>query len=254
MTTLSAIILAGWYATILAKAVCLAVLLRRHLAARYLAFSILLAVGLAKSLWLAWSFMTAGNHGYRSAWIASQCLAIVLYAAVTLEAFYLQARHFPGIRWFAITLATMFTAISAVLTVATAGIGLSHWSGLAQRLVLMTRYYTLACLVMIVLAWSFFRIFPNVRLRENVRCHVRMLALLLLGEVLVTGSAYATAGAWMPAAQLVAAVWPLACYLAWSVKMRRAGEVFEGIRVEPVLTAQEIRFIRETVQREERLP
>src|SRR6266852_3692902 len=91
MDVTSKLIFGLWYAAILANAIALATLIYKRLARTYLLLSMMLSVSLLKSLWLLWAYF--GGAGYRSAWIASQTLMIVVGAGVTLEAFVLQSRH-----------------------------------------------------------------------------------------------------------------------------------------------------------------
>lgn len=197
---------------------------RRRLLRAYPAFAGYLALSVVKSLWLLYSWQAGGAHGYQSAWIASQPLAIILYACLSLEAFYLQSRHFPNYQALSISLPAIFTAISLLVAWASSGAWLPNWPGQAQQLVLLTRYYSAGCFVFIALSRFFFRLFPNIPIRANVRAHVGILMLYFAGEFTATAIQYGSAGRWMVGTQAWLTALPLVCAILWSVKLKRSGE------------------------------
>ena len=222
-----------WPAAMLVKLVVAAVLVRRRLALVYIGLTIYLLGTALKSMWL-WN-ATLNRGSYYPSWLSSQSLSISIYACLTIHTLYLQARHFPNIRGFAIALSGIFAWLSAGAMLATSGLGAearAWWpTGFAVALAWAANMNGICLLTLLAARWFFGRM-KSVTMRANVQAHVSITIWLLAGEVLglqwLRWTGYKVAPM---LGQLLIVGAPLLCALAWAWRLQPAGEAFTPPRL-----------------------
>lgn len=228
-----------WPAAMLAKWIAVAVLLRRRLAWIYLGLTVYLAGSAVKSMWL-WN-ATLHRGSYYPSWISSQGVSVLLYAFLTLHTLYLQARHFPNIRVFAVAVFTLFGVLSAMAVLATSGVGAAArawWPEAFAAAAAVASSFNGVCLLTLLLARWLFGKMKQVTMRANVQAHVAITIWLLAGEVLGMGWLRWTGYRVAPmVGQLLVVGAPLVCAIAWAWKLHSAGEAYTPPRR---LTPEEI--------------
>lgn len=228
-----------WPAAMLVKLLAVAVLLHRRLALIYVGLTVYLVGSAVKSMWL-WN-ATLHRGSYYPSWISSQSVSIALYAILMFHTLYLQAKHFPKIRNFAIALFGLFAWLSFSAMLATAGIGAAArewWPEAFAAAAAIASSFSGVCLLTLLSARWFFGRMKSVTMRANVQAHVAITIWLLAGEVLGMGWLRWTGYKVMPmVGQLLIVGTPLVCAIAWVWRLRPAGEAFTPPRQ---LTPEEI--------------
>lgn len=116
-------ILTLWIMGMGARLYALATIFRLRLAHRYPALTAWLAIGVCKSLYLLAAFTSAK---YGAAWVQSQHVSHLLYLAVAVEVFVLQARHYP-VMLFAAKAAAVFASLSGTAVMLASGVFSETW-------------------------------------------------------------------------------------------------------------------------------
>ncbi len=212
-------------ATAAGCAICLVVLLKRHLANRYPFLTGYLLFQLGHSTWLLPMWIRADYAGYSRGWHIAQPFVIVSYALLVFEGIYVQARHHRKIGIFTIVMCGGFAAIAALVCLYSVGISVPS---LISEMAWFTKYYTLLCFWVLGFSRILFH-FPFPRMRPNVRRHALILMGLFGGTAAwaILISAFGTnsrAVTWP--CQILALSTPLACYIAWIHYLRPSGEEF----------------------------
>ncbi len=227
-------VLALWYLATAACMVCLGSLLWKRLARTYVLFSFWVALQLLVSLWLMSVYFRGGGDAYAAAWQTAHTLEMLLQVGVIIEAYILQARHCRRFLLAGAIVAAFFAAVSALLVASMAGFASKSLEE-SDAVVLASRHVDLLSFLFLRFSVWFFK-FSGVEIRPNTRRHVTILSITTFGGA-VTYAMYHAGPHWMQIlAQFVNLGLCSACYILWSVKLTRAGEVWEA---PPRMTAEE---------------
>lgn len=234
-------------AVLLGRLLCVWLISARGLAIRYWSLSVFAFGG---AIWQAWLIhgCATSETGFYDRWLVSQHWWTVIYAVLSLHAFYLLAAHFEGIRKVALQVGAIFAAISVVIVLAVAEVGAPEWRGPAGWVMWIARQQTLLCLLFLAAVRLWLGLYGPVR--KNVHRHVAILLALFSVETIGLGMNRANLYPWI--ANLVISGGALGCFVAWMLALKPSGESFtppprlppgalDKIRFEEALDLQEIR-------------
>jgi hypothetical protein len=182
---------------------------------RYPMFSALVMFSLVRGLW---AVISPGT--YRSFFDATRWPMALLEAAAILEAFWILASHFRGMKGFA---GALIGVIAAVASAAALVVRFLR-APTAPPILTFGMLTNVAFMVAVTLALVFFRHFRSVPIRRNAKLHALLLAVLLscyfttavIGQN-ITKKAMTIANFLLNAGILVTAA-------SWAIFMNRAGE------------------------------
>ncbi|MGA2436706.1 MAG: hypothetical protein ABSG25_15630, partial [Bryobacteraceae bacterium] len=188
---------------------------------KYFLFTVWLAANAAMSLWLLRVYFASGFGAYSSAWYKFQAVDLVLIAGVILESYILQARHCRRFLWSGAVVAGVFGMMSLTVALCTTGILSDSFPVIS----LSTRYFNITCFLFVRFSAWFFGLF-FVKMRENVRWHIRILSGLCFCQALAWWiySLYNIAPAWAPVGHFLNLGSCIAAYILWSLKLTQRGE------------------------------
>ena len=177
----------------------------------------------AMSLFLLIVGFNGEAHPYTEYWYALRWPQAVLSAAAGVEAFWLLARHFRGIRNFGWWLIVVILLISGA---AAASIGLVRvtWNSPLRGPVLAGEYLAFAMLITVLVSRAFFRQFPQYPIRPNAKRHAALLALIFASDLVGWAIGSLSGGHWTWAGSSVLAAGGNLAFWSWTLLMTPAGE------------------------------
>jgi hypothetical protein len=185
---------------------------------RYICFSAMVALALARTLIAG----TGRLHPYREFWLATTWPTTILQAAATIEAFWILAGHFRGIRNFGWKLIGVIFIVSAA-SATTVGLLRTRWNSPLRGALLIDQYTGLCLVLTAFLSIAFFKQFPTIPVRPNAIRHLTALS-LLFGSNFLGYSVLPLSHESTFLANLVVTTGVLIAHGWWALSMNRAGE------------------------------
>jgi len=186
---------------------------------RYFWFVAMVALALARSL----IGSRHNPHPYTEFWLATQWPTAGLQTAAAIEAFWILAGHFRGIRNFGWLLIGVILAISSAAAGAVSLLR-PHWNNPLSGPLLLDQYVGLSLVLTALLSFAFFRQFPRIPIRPNAIRHLTALSVLFGSDFVGYSILPLSHGELKFLTSLVVATGGLVAYSFWAVSMNRAGE------------------------------
>lgn len=180
-------------------------LVRRGLRRSHGVLVAFLLISLAKSAWLA------SVTDYKGWWIRLQPIDLALGALLVIEAVRLIAAHYPHSQRFATYTTVIFASVAVVVVVSTSDVLSPYCRTHLSWLVWLTRQWTAACLLVVVMTASFYSRAPGEWSSNTLR--------YLTGTVFLFVMELAGAGAYayhQPSARVLLLLAPIAACCCWA--------------------------------------
>ena len=209
-----------WLAVTLGQASVIASLVLRKIAGQFKLFWIYLIGNVLRAMALRWLGGGVDSVAYRTVWVATEAVVLVLQALVVLEFFRLLYRAYPGIQAFARILLFVAMAAAVGLTFGTVqlDVGRIVWRVPdVQRLFVLKRLVSSLLGILLLTTVAFF---PKAPSASNILVHGWLLTVLFI----VTAGGFfginvGLATNWMGTVFLTV---QLACCILWVVYLRPA--------------------------------
>jgi hypothetical protein len=167
---------------------------------------------------------TGRLHPYLEFWQATTWPMTILQAAAAIEAFWLLAGHFRGIRNFGWKLIGVILGVSAVAALAVGFLD-RGWNNALRKPVLIDEYTALWMVLTAFLSIVFFAQFPNIPVRPNAVRHLKALSLLFGANLVGYSMLPISRGEWVFLTNLIVASGTVLAYGWWALKINRDGEI-----------------------------
>ncbi|MGB6943016.1 MAG: hypothetical protein WBE37_11515 [Bryobacteraceae bacterium] len=232
-----------WAASLLAEGLVVFRLIREGLLGKYPLFTAFLTVDLICSL-VAMQF-DIKSPGYAQVFRVCTRILFVFRLGVAAELYERICEHFPGIGVFRIGMAVALITVAALAAVSTFRPNLAgRWAPLTS-MVVVQRFQSEIFAGTLVLTWIFLRFVLSIHqpFRQNVLTHWSTVTIYFAASGTAHLAALLTAGGkWVYPINCAMLAAQSACFVAWFLWMRRAGEEMPAFRR---LSLDQVRAVEE---------
>src|SRR5215472_5811337 len=207
-----------WHITPIAQVAVIATLVLRKIIWEFKIFAVYLIVDILRSMIVWWLGGSTSTEAYRTAWVATEPVYLVLQVLVVVEFYRLLYRAYPGIQAFARALLIVAVAVALAVTFGTLhlDIGRVVWKMPdLQRLFVAKR---LVSSLMGFLMFTTMVFFPRAPSARNILWHGWLLTVLFIAAAGgFFGINYGVASQWAGALFMTV---QLGCFVLWSLVFR----------------------------------
>jgi hypothetical protein len=220
-----------WCLRVAFKLIALLSLARHRLTLKFPCFAVALLLSWPPDAYLLWVKLSKGPRAYYEASRVEYMQSFMLFCMtiVVLECFWRLVSHYRNARTLGGAALILFGGVAGLCVLATAGIPFPEWPGMTAMMLTVTVYLEVGAVVIIALSAVILPTLDRRRVfRPNVMKHAWILVTQLtcgfLGAALIR--AFKGNGIVTMSALILMQGGSAACYLAWALALRPAGENF----------------------------